>query len=31
MIAVTDAGKKALEKYFKGKEASPLRIYLRAS
>jgi hypothetical protein len=31
MITVTDAGKKALENYFKDRQITPLRIYMRAS
>lgn len=31
MITVTDAGKDALELYFKNRKPAPLRIYMRAS
>lgn len=28
MVTVTEAGKRELRKYFKGKDMSPLRIYM---
>ena len=31
MITITAAGKDALAMYFKNREESPLRIYMRAS
>jgi hypothetical protein len=31
MITITDAGKDALASYFKNRERTPLRIYMRAS
>jgi len=31
MITITEAGKDALAMYFKNREHTPLRIYMRAS
>lgn len=31
MITITEAGKDALAMYFKNRQATPLRIYMRAS